>query len=90
MILDILLLKKKKERKKHYTDVLDFLFIGYTQYILIPLAVVICCVVRSWMLKAKIILGASRMSGYDSWQESSGTAERAGMSKELLPIKISG
>lgn len=42
------------------------------------------------MLKAEIILGASRMCGYDSWQERSGTAERAGMSTELLPIKISG
>lgn len=42
------------------------------------------------MLKVEMILRASRMCGYDSWQEHSGTAERAGMSTELLPIKISG
>lgn len=43
------------------------------------------------MLKAEMMLGASRTCAYDSWQERSGTAERAGMSTELLlPIKISG
>lgn len=50
MILNILQLKKeKKEKKNYYTGIFlrVFFFTGYTQHILIVLAMLICCVVRS-------------------------------------------